>query len=77
MRCLVTESRATFFDTTTAYPFPSSGRITEKCADEKRRPLLSAEGNNARGSLSRRGNTGSDGEARAPGATTFLYDLAA
>lgn len=55
--CLVTESRATFFGTITAYPCVSFGRTTLKCKDETRRPEESAAGNIVRGSRSRRGNT--------------------
>lgn len=57
IRCLVTESRATFLDTTTAYPSAFFGRITLKCADETRRPFSRAEGNSERASLFCRGNT--------------------
>lgn len=65
IRCLVTESWATFFDTTTAYPcFPldtilsfAAERTAVKCAEENRRPLESVVGNIARESRSLRGNT--------------------
>ena len=50
MRCLVTERRATFLDTTTAYPFASLGRVAVKCADEIRRPVERAGEKTARGS---------------------------
>ena len=76
IRCLVTERRAIFFGMTTAYPFPALGRTTEKCVEERRRPLRAA-GNRARGNLSRRGSTiGLHGEARAAGAAAPADDLA-
>lgn len=54
MRCLVTERRATFLDTTTAYPFAPLGRMMVKCADEIRRPVGEARERAARESRSRR-----------------------
>lgn len=53
----VTERRATFFDTTTAYPRTPAGITTEKWGEESRRPALRAEENIARGRRSRRENT--------------------
>ena len=65
MRCLVTERRATFLDTTTAYPRVLLGstwsctveRTAVKCAEEKRRPCFNMAGNAARGRRSRREST--------------------
>ncbi len=57
IRCLVTDSRAAFFDTITAYPFDSLGKMTLKFGEETLRPPERAVGNAARESRSRRGNT--------------------
>ncbi len=57
MRCRVTESRATFFDTTTAYPRPSFEARAVKFADENLLPSESSVGNASRASRSLRGNT--------------------
>jgi hypothetical protein len=57
IKCLVTESRATFFDTTTAYPFDSFGEMALKLGEENRRPIEDVPENVARGSRSRCGNT--------------------
>src|SRR3989344_9612218 len=72
MRCLVTERRATFFDTTTVYPYVPFGRtwsfIVErtavKCSEENRRPCLRRAGNFERGRRSRRENTIDQAERR-------------
>lgn len=55
--CRVTDRRAVFLETTTAYPRTPWGMRTEICREERRRPFLRAAGNSARGSRSRRGNT--------------------
>ncbi len=57
IRCLVTERRAVFFDTMTAYPFDSFGKMMLRFEDENLRPVESAVGKTARESRSRRGNT--------------------
>ena len=57
IRCRVIESRATFFDTTTAYPLPSFEARAVKFADENLLPPESSMGNAARASRSLRGNT--------------------
>lgn len=57
MRCLVTERRAVFFDTTTAYPVVFFGIIALKFGDEMRLPAFKADENSVRGSRFRRGNT--------------------
>src|SRR3989344_3955014 len=57
MRWRVTESRATFLGTTTAYPRASVETTAEKLGEESRRPFLIAAGNINRGSRSRRENT--------------------
>lgn len=77
MRCLVTERRAVFLDTITAYPFESFGRTTVKFVDETRRPLFRADGKSARDRRFRRGNTaGLRGEAFSADSTSFLHDFA-
>ncbi len=74
MRCRVTESRATFFDTTTAYPFPSLEASAVKFADENLFPPESSAGNASRASRSLRGNTEKSGrEARTAGAAAALH----
>lgn len=55
--CRVTERRATFFDTMTAYPWAFLGNTALKLGDERRRPVERAVGNSPRGSRCRRGNT--------------------
>lgn len=55
--CLVTESLAVFFDTTTAYPSAFFEITAEKFADEMRRPDLVARINSERFSRLWRGNT--------------------
>ena len=57
MLCLVTESRAIFLGTTTAYPSPSFGITAAKWVDEILRLVAIAAGNKDRGNRFLRGNT--------------------
>lgn len=57
MRFLAIDERAVFFDTTTAYPSTSFGKITLKLGDEMRLPLFAAMMNSERLSRFLRGNT--------------------
>jgi len=55
--CLVVERRATFFETTTAYPVIDSGETARKCLEETLRLLVGRVGKEVRAIRSRRGNT--------------------
>lgn len=57
IRCRVTERRATFLDTTTAYPRVAPEETTEKFVDASRRPDVSAAVKVERESRSARENT--------------------
>jgi len=57
MRCLVTERRAVFLDTTTAYPSVFLETTALKFAEDTLLPLFSADGKSERESRFRRGNT--------------------
>lgn len=57
MRCRATERRATFFDTTTAYPFVVSGKTAVRWGEEYRLPNSDTGGKITRESLCCRGNT--------------------
>ena len=55
--CRVTESRATFLGTMTAYPLVSFDKIAEKWGEETRLPAERTLGNTVRESRYVRGNT--------------------
>ncbi len=57
IRCLVTESLATFLDTITAYPTVFFVIIALKFAEDTLRPLFITNGKSVRESLFRRVNT--------------------
>lgn len=58
MRFRVTERRAVFLETMTAYPAVPLGRTMARCGEETRRPRGSMDGNVAREIRLWRGNTG-------------------
>jgi len=75
IRCRVTERRATFLGTTTAYPLALFENTAEKCMEEKRRPERIL-GNNARERRFLIGNTEKlDSEFGATDTSSLLDDF--